>query len=50
MRQYTSHRVSKPYKLYDTTGEPLPWRFNSWVEADHWRNLCGRRDWEIYPR
>lgn len=35
------------YKLYDSCGEPLPWRFSSWSTAYNYKHLMGRSDWKI---
>jgi hypothetical protein len=35
------------YRLYDTCGKPLIWRFSSWSDAHHFRCAMGRPDWTI---
>ena len=35
------------FRLYDTCGEPLPWRFLTWSDAYNYKMLMGRPDWKI---
>lgn len=38
---------SNMYRVYDSYGEPLKWRFSSWNSAHQFRCLMGRPDWKI---
>ena len=36
------------YRLYDNCGKPFyQWGFSSWSDADNFRYLMGRPEWEI---
>lgn len=35
------------YRVYDSHGEPLKWRFSTWNSAHQFRCLMGRPDWKI---